>query len=88
VNNGKPDVRSTRMRTAVEGNGADLLAYFSRRVTPVEDAADLLADTLMAVWRRVADLPADGTGARMWMFGVARRVCSPIIAAARDGVPS
>lgn len=62
------------MTAAVEANAADVLAYFRRRANPTEDAADLLAQTLLTVWRRVADLPTDETRARMWMFGVARRV--------------
>jgi len=68
------DLRATRMNEAVALNGADLLAYFGRRVSPSEDAADLLGETLVTVWRRVADLPSDELRARMWMFGVARRV--------------
>jgi RNA polymerase sigma-70 factor (ECF subfamily) len=70
------DARAARMRAAVEHNADDLLAYFSRRASPIEDAADLLGETMVVVWRRIADLPADETKARMWMFGVARRVLS------------
>lgn len=62
------------MREAVERNSADLLAYFNRRIDQIDDASDLLGDTMVAVWRRIADLPRDETRARMWMFGVARRI--------------
>jgi RNA polymerase sigma factor (sigma-70 family) len=48
----------------------DLLAYFLRRADP-SDAADLLADTFLVVWRRVDAVP-DGDAARLWLFGVAR----------------
>ncbi|HEU5025198.1 MAG TPA: sigma-70 family RNA polymerase sigma factor [Spirillospora sp.] len=51
-----------------------LLAYFARRVTPATDAADLLGETLLVLWRRVEDMPTDSDAARMWMYGVARRV--------------
>lgn len=59
---------------AVERNGEALLMYFARRVDQPEDAADLLADTLLVVWRRARHLPSDATEARMWMFGAARNI--------------
>jgi RNA polymerase sigma-70 factor (ECF subfamily) len=68
------DARAVRMRAALESNAVDLLKYFGRRVAPSEDAADLLSETLVTVWRRIADLPGEEPQARMWMFGVARRV--------------
>ncbi len=51
-----------------------LLSYFTRRVRPVEDAADLLSETLVVLWRRAHDVPVDPEAARRWAFGVARRV--------------
>ena len=57
-------------------NAADLLGYFLRRVPDSEDAADLLAETLLVMWKRVKDLPSDDAEARPWLFGVARRVLS------------
>lgn len=60
-----------RLTDALAGSSADLLAYLRRRVQP-EDAADLLAETMVTAWRRVADLPADEERARMWLFGIAR----------------
>lgn len=65
---------NTRVTDAVEANGEALLRYFTRRVDQPEDAADLLAETLLAVWRKAKHLPTDTTEARMWMFGVARNV--------------
>ncbi len=38
-----------------------------------EDAADIVAETMLVAWRRIDDVPADGT-ARLWLYGVARRV--------------
>ena len=49
-----------------------LLAYFLRRVDGSCDAADLLAEVFLVVWRRLDDVPNDE--AAPWLFGVARRV--------------
>lgn len=43
-----------------------------RRVDQPEDAADLLADVYLVAWRRIDEVP-HGDGARMWLYGVARR---------------
>lgn len=51
-----------------------LLGYFARRVAPATDAADLLGETLLVLWRRVEDMPTEAEAARMWMYGVARKV--------------
>ena len=51
-----------------------LLGFFLRRVEPAEDAADLVSETLAAVWRSARRMPADPEAARMWCFGVARNV--------------
>src|SRR5690242_6710846 len=51
-----------------------LLAYFARRVTPTADAADLLGETLLVLWRRADAVPTDPGESRMWMYGVARKV--------------
>lgn len=51
-----------------------LLGYFARRVTPATDAAGLLGETLLVLWRRVQDMPTEADPARMWMYGVARKV--------------
>jgi len=52
----------------------DLLAYFERRITDRTEAADLLGETLLVLWRRASVAPSDHEGARMWMFGIARNV--------------
>jgi len=51
-----------------------LLAYFLRRVDHREDAADLVGETLLQAWRRVAALPDDADEARMWLYGIAAKV--------------
>jgi DNA-directed RNA polymerase specialized sigma24 family protein len=50
-----------------------LLGYLVRRSESVEDAADLLAEVYLVAWRRITDVPP-GDEARLWLFGVARRV--------------
>jgi RNA polymerase sigma-70 factor (ECF subfamily) len=53
-----------------------LLGYFARRVLEPADAADLVGETFLVLWRRAAEVPKDPDLARMWAFGVARRVLS------------
>ncbi|MEU9018075.1 sigma-70 family RNA polymerase sigma factor [Actinomadura sp. NPDC048394] len=50
-----------------------LLGYALRRCDTPEDAADVVAETFAIAWRRAADVPS-GDGARLWLYGVARRV--------------
>jgi RNA polymerase sigma factor (sigma-70 family) len=53
--------------------GRAILAYALRRVADPEDAADVLAETFLIAWRRLDQVPNEA-GARLWLFGVARRV--------------
>jgi RNA polymerase sigma-70 factor (ECF subfamily) len=50
-----------------------ILSYLLRRCNPPEDAADLLGETYLVAWRHRHDLPV-GDEARVWLYGVARRV--------------
>jgi len=52
----------------------EVLAYFVRRVTPHEDAADCLSETLLVIWRRRDALPTAVEERRAWTYGVARNV--------------
>jgi RNA polymerase sigma factor (sigma-70 family) len=54
-------------------NFEPLLAYALRRVEHPEDAADVVAETFLVAWRRRRDIPVDAE-ARLWLYGVARRV--------------
>jgi RNA polymerase sigma-70 factor (ECF subfamily) len=56
-------------------NSRDILAYAVRRTENSEDASDVVAETFLVAWRRGKDVPA-GDEARLWLFGVARRVLS------------
>jgi RNA polymerase sigma-70 factor (ECF subfamily) len=62
------------LEDAYVANAADLLSYFGRRVHIPADAADLLGETFLVASRRSERLPTDPEQARMWLFGVARRV--------------
>ncbi len=68
--------RSDRVEETIRREGPALLAYFERRVEVREDAADLLADTLLVLWRRAESLPSDPENVRMWLCGVARNTLS------------
>lgn len=50
-----------------------ILAYALRRVDTPADAADVVAETFLVVWRRLDDRPS-GSKTRPWVFGIARRV--------------
>jgi RNA polymerase sigma factor (sigma-70 family) len=50
-----------------------LLGYLLRRTEVPEDASDALAEVMLVAWRRLDDVPPVEE-ARLWLFGVARRV--------------
>ncbi len=54
-------------------NYADLLGYVRRRTESPDDAADAISETFTTAWRRIDDIP-EGEQARLWLYGVARRV--------------
>ena len=64
---------ATRFRAVYEANFEPILRYAVRRVAVPEDAADVVAETFLTAWRRQGDVPG-GAQARLWLFGVARRV--------------
>ncbi len=66
----------TTAELLIQAEGSALLDYFLRRTAVADDAADLLQETLLVIWRRKHTIPADATEARMWAFGVAHRVLS------------
>ncbi|GAB2942965.1 RNA polymerase sigma factor [Nonomuraea fastidiosa] len=65
--------RKQRFEVIYVANYADILAYVRRRTASHEDAADAVAETFATAWRRLDDIP-EGRDARLWLFGVARRV--------------
>ncbi|MFF0267748.1 RNA polymerase sigma factor [Kribbella sp. NPDC004536] len=62
-----------RFRALFDANFRALLGYAMRRVGSSTDAADVVADTMLVAWRRLNDVP-EGDAARLWLYGVARRV--------------
>ncbi len=62
------------LRAAVSSSADDLLGYFERRVAHREDAADLLAETMLQAWRRSDALPHEAERQRMWLFTIAAHV--------------
>ncbi|MEW2358894.1 RNA polymerase sigma factor [Spirillospora sp. NPDC029432] len=68
-----PDDRRRRFEEIYEANRVQILGYALRRTADAQDAADVLAETFLTAWRRLDDVPRDGA-ARLWLYGVARRV--------------
>lgn len=68
------DARTARITAAVDANASDLLAYLARRVDQPEDAADLLSETFLVLWRRASSLPEADSELRPWIFGIARKI--------------
>jgi RNA polymerase sigma-70 factor (ECF subfamily) len=65
------DERFRRARfEAVAAEVYEPLQRYLRRRANADDAADVLAETLLVVWRRLDDVPDD---ALAWCYGVARR---------------
>ena len=67
--------RDTEHRFAVlyQAYYRPILAYAVRRVTPAEDAADVVADVFTTAWRRIDQVPG-APADRLWLYGVAQRV--------------
>ncbi len=63
-----PDGRFT---VAFQDHYGPVLAYLRNRIDTVADADDLAAQTFLAAWRRVGEMPV-GEGVREWLFDIAR----------------
>jgi RNA polymerase sigma-70 factor (ECF subfamily) len=63
----------TRLEHLYTDHGRAVLAYAARRSPDVQDAADVVAETFLVAWRRLAEVPPGGA-ARLWLYGVARNV--------------
>ena len=53
-----------------------LLGFFVRRVSPPEDAADLVSETFLAAWKSKQRDAIAPDLRRAWLFGIARKVLS------------
>lgn len=67
------DDRTARFEEIYAATYEPILGYAVRRCSSPEDAADVVAETFTVAWRRFDELPA-GEKARLWLYGVARRV--------------
>jgi RNA polymerase sigma-70 factor, ECF subfamily len=65
--------RRTRFDALYAAYSARVLGYLLRRTANSDDAADAMAETFTIAWRRIGTVPA-GDDARLWLYGVARRV--------------
>ena len=68
-----PDERRRRFEQVYAAHRAKILGYALRRTADPQDAADVLAETFLIAWRKLDDVPP-GEAARLWLYGVARRV--------------
>lgn len=67
------DERRVRFEALYEAYHSPILGYVLRRTETPDDAADVIAETFLTAWRRLEEIPPD-PDARLWLYGVARRV--------------
>jgi RNA polymerase sigma-70 factor (ECF subfamily) len=67
--------RVDRFRAAYLDNYLSILGYALRRTPTADDAADVVAETFLVLWRRLDQAPT-GAETRPWLYGIARRVLS------------
>lgn len=67
------DDRETRFRALYADHVDAVLGFALRRTDRPEDAADVVADTFLVAWRRLAHVPLEPE-TRPWLYGTARRV--------------
>jgi RNA polymerase sigma-70 factor (ECF subfamily) len=65
------DSRRARFGAVYDANYHRVLGYALRRAATREDAEDVVAETFLAAWRRLEEVPRGGD-ARPWLYGVAR----------------
>jgi DNA-directed RNA polymerase specialized sigma24 family protein len=68
VTTGRPDLDAVRFTALWEAHAGRVLAYARRHVGP-DDAHEVVSETFLVAWRRLADVP--GT-ALPWLLVVAR----------------
>jgi RNA polymerase sigma factor (sigma-70 family) len=67
------DERTAAFEAVYTATFNPILGYVLRRCDCPEDAADVVAETFAIAWRRMDDIPP-GEQARLWLYGVARKV--------------
>lgn len=58
----------------VRTHGPSVLGFLARRIAVVDDAGDLLAETLLTAWRHFPDVPQGEQERRVWLLRQARGV--------------
>jgi RNA polymerase sigma factor (sigma-70 family) len=64
--------RVAQFRAVYETNYHRVLGFALRRTANRADAEDVVAETFLTTWRRLEQVPR-GSGARLWLYGVARK---------------
>lgn len=67
------ELAELRFSDLYRDHARELLGYALRRSADPDDAADVVAETFLIAWRRLGELPLDGT-AHLWLYGTARHV--------------
>ncbi|GAB2863499.1 sigma-70 family RNA polymerase sigma factor [Actinoallomurus bryophytorum] len=67
------DDRKVGFEAVFDATYEAICGYALRRRSSSHDAADVVAETFAIAWRRVDQMPT-GDAARLWLYGVARRV--------------
>jgi DNA-directed RNA polymerase specialized sigma24 family protein len=65
--------RQHRFEAMYMAHHGPILGYVLRRTDNPDDAADVIGEVFLTAWRRLDDMPGDDQ-ARLWLYGVARRV--------------
>jgi RNA polymerase sigma-70 factor (ECF subfamily) len=65
--------RERRFEAVYQAQHGPILGYVLRRTDNPDDAADVIGEVFLTAWRRLDDMPAD-PDARLWLYGIARRV--------------
>jgi RNA polymerase sigma-70 factor (ECF subfamily) len=73
---------SERLEAAFHAHCRDVMGYCLRRCPTPEDAEEAATEVFATAWRRIGALPGEPE-ARLWLFGVARRVVANQLGAAR-----
>lgn len=63
----------SRLRSVFERHSSSILGYAIRRTRSTQDAADVLAETMVVAWRRVEEMPEEPETI-LWLYGIARNV--------------
>src|SRR3954447_25843797 len=69
----QPETDRARFERLYDQTYPAVCGYVLRRTADPADAADAVAETYLTLWRRLGQL-SEQADARLWLYGVARRV--------------